>query len=176
MAELSLQYYPAPILLKSTESFDFEKHDAETISKKMISLMLGKNGIGLAGPQANFPYQILVFGHADPSLGFPSPIPLINPQITRHDETTSMDEEGCLSFPYISLKVVRPQSIDVKYQNVKGDWLEQTYVGYPAKCIQHEVDHLHGINFNDRVTKLKYNMAVKKREKLMKKVRQRIHG
>ena len=77
-----------------------------------------------------------------------------------------MDVEGCLSFPNILVQVLRPKKVDVKWQNKFGDTMRNTLDNYESKCFQHELDHLNGITFNKRVSKLKWDMALKRRDKV----------
>ena len=85
-----------------------------------------------------------------------------NPKIIAN--TTDMQdlEEGCLSFPGIYVKIKRPSAIKVEYQNSKGETEVSEFRGYDCKCFLHEYDHLEGITFQDRISQLKWALAVKK--------------
>jgi peptide deformylase len=77
-----------------------------------------------------------------------------------------LDQEGCLSYPGLFLTVKRPKSIVAEYQNSQGDIIEARFEGYLAKCFQHELDHLDGICFVDKVSQMKLNLAMKKLRKI----------
>lgn len=80
------------------------------------------------------------------------PVVMINPQILEFSETTCLGEEGCLSVPNQRALVERAQVIRVLYHTLEGDVMETTFEGFPARIVQHEVDHLNGILFVDRLT------------------------
>ena len=80
-------------------------------------------------------------------------------------EETVQDVEGCLSFPNVFVKVTRPKEILVKYFDENLKEISSKVIGYTAKCFLHEWDHLQGITFKDRVSKLKWDMAKKKAKK-----------
>ena len=75
------------------------------------------------------------------------------------------DEEGCLSFPGVYVKIKRPKAVQVKYQNSKGEEEIATFENYECRCFLHEFDHLEGITFRDRTSTLKWALAVKKSTK-----------
>jgi peptide deformylase len=70
-------------------------------------------------------------------------------------------EEGCLSFPGIYVKIKRPSAIKARWQNTAGEWQEGEFEGYDCKCFLHELDHLEGVVFKDRISPLKWALAVK---------------
>ena len=74
-------------------------------------------------------------------------------------------EEGCLSFPGIYVNIKRPKKILARWQTSKGELQESEFEGYNCKCFLHELDHLEGIVFQDRVSILKWTMAIKKSKK-----------
>ena len=130
----------------------------------MVEIMLNNNGIGLAANQVEFDGQVFVMGDKEDNATI-----CINPQILQHTEETVQDIEGCLSFPGIYVNVTRPK----KYSEWYDENLEKQTVkvgGYSAKCFLHEWDHLQGVTFKDRVSKLKWNMAVKKATKKRRNV------
>ena len=85
--------------------------------------------------------------------------------VVRASEEKTLDEEGCLSFPGLFVKVLRPEKVTVRWQNKKGETLMQHLDGMESKCFQHELDHLDGVTFDQRVSKMKWDMAKKKAEK-----------
>jgi peptide deformylase len=117
----------------------------------MLVSMYAARGIGLAAPQIGVHQQLLVI---DLELEDPSspPLVLINPEITGVGGTICTYEEGCLSIPGVYLDVVRPSVVEVGYRDAMGRPKKLKADGLMARCIQHEMDHLNGVLFVDRVT------------------------
>jgi len=117
------------------------------IIKSMFSVMYAENGIGLAAPQVGIPLQIIVVDTGN------DPFTLINPKIVKKSSRTSVNIEGCLSFPGKLFEVERSTSIVVRAKS--ENWKDLSFVatGINAICIQHEYDHLMGITF-DKIGKL----------------------
>jgi peptide deformylase len=163
---LELKYYPYELLNKKVFEFKFDEiTDPEKIEHDMITVMSNNGGIGLAANQVDLDARVFVLG-SNGINGFPKPQAFFNPIITDFSQEQSIDKEGCLSFPSLWLNVKRPTWIEMSYQDSKGNWNDVRIDGYLAKAIQHEIDHLDGICFINRVSKLKIEMALKK---LMKK-------
>ena len=130
----------------------------------MIEVMENYNGIGLAANQVGLDARIFVMG-SNKIDGFCNPQAFINPIITKYSMEDSVDKEGCLSFPTLFLNVKRPKMIEATYYDIAGNQQEIRVTGYMAKCFQHEYDHLNGICFTNRVSKLKLEMSLKKLKK-----------
>ena len=158
-----LKYEPFELLHLPVAKFEFN-HDIEEIEREMIDIMKKHGGIGLAANQVGINARVFVMG-SDNITGFCKPQIFINPHILKVSEEKTLDKEGCLSFPGLWLKVNRPIWVEAAFQNTKGDWHEIRAEGYMAKCFQHEFDHLAGVCFTDRVSKLKLEMAIKKMRK-----------
>jgi peptide deformylase len=94
----------------------------------------------------------------------------INPEITDMSKETIRYKEGCLTFPFLFLDIERPQKIKVKYLNEQLETVEEHFDGIVSRCYQHELDHMQGTVFTELVSKLKLNMALKKRDKEIKRV------
>ena len=121
------------------------------LAKDMLQSMYSAKGIGLAGPQVGISKELLVIDiNFEDSAA--EPIILINPEITAFGSTLTTYEEGCLSIPGIYLNVVRPSTIKLKFRDEMGRPRKMNADGLLARCIQHEVDHLKGVLFVDRVT------------------------
>jgi len=162
---MNLIYYPNDFLNKKVKDFNLENPevDPKELKDNMVQIMLDNNGIGLAANQVEFDGQVFVMGDTAENATIH-----INPVVLQHTKDTVTDAEGCLSFPNIFVKVTRPKEILVQFydENLK---LKQAKIGgYSAKCFLHEYDHLQGITFKDRVSKLKWNMAEKKAKKYEK--------
>ena len=162
---MKLVMYPDKILETKVSQVNIEDpgFDPIELKQQMVEVMLANNGIGLSANQVGLDAQVFVMGDKENNCTM-----CINPEIVQHTEETSMEVEGCLSFPGMYVKVKRPTEIlakwfdeNLKEQSVKID-------GYTAKCFLHEWDHLQGINMKDRVSKLKWDMATKKMKKYLK--------
>ncbi len=136
-----------------TEAKRISKVDNQirNLAKDMLQSMYSAKGIGLAGPQVGISKELLVIDiNFEDSAA--EPIILINPEITAFGSTLTTYEEGCLSIPGIYLNVVRPSTIKLKFRDEMGRPRKMNADGLLARCIQHEVDHLKGVLFIDRVT------------------------
>ena len=121
------------------------------LAKEMLQSMYSAKGIGLAAPQVGISQELLVIDINFEDSGA-EPLILINPEITAFGSTLNSYEEGCLSIPGVYLNVVRPSTIKLKFRDEMGRPRKMNADGLLARCIQHEVDHLKGILFLDRVT------------------------
>ena len=123
--------------------------------------MVHSNGIGLAANQIGITKRFFAIG-SESFDKIQKPVIMWNPSIVRASEEKTLNVEGCLSFPGLFVKVLRPERVTVRWQNLKGETLMQHLDGYEAKCFQHELDHLDGITFDQRVSKMRWDMAKKK--------------
>ena len=125
--------------------------DTRNLAKDMLQSMYSARGIGLAAPQVGISKELLVIDiNFEDSAA--EPLVLINPEITAFGNTLNSYEEGCLSIPGVYLDVVRPSTIKLKFSDEMGRPRKMNADGLLARCIQHEVDHLKGVLFVDRVT------------------------
>ena len=158
---LKIVKFPNDILRQNVEEFDFDKVvlDPIKLEQELIETMLAHDGIGLAATQVGLPLRVFVMGYrGDPEAAQA----FFNPMVVKWTDDTDDLEEGCLSFPGIYVNIKRPKKILARWQNSKGEWQESEFDGYNCKCFLHELDHLEGIVFQDRVSALKWAMAVKK--------------
>jgi peptide deformylase len=121
--------------------------------------MLAHDGIGLAANQVGIRAKVFVMGYRENPETAQA---FFNPIILSNTEKIEDLEEGCLSFPGVYVKIKRPHAIKARWQNSSGEWEEGLFEGYNCKCFLHEFDHLEGITFQDRVSQLKWALAVKK--------------
>ncbi|MBW4530209.1 MAG: peptide deformylase [Aphanothece saxicola GSE-SYN-MK-01-06B] len=121
------------------------------LARDMLRSMYTAKGIGLAAPQVGVHRQLLVID-LDLEEAATPPLVLINPEITAAGASFNTYEEGCLSIPGVYLDVVRPSVVEVTYRDETGRPRRLKADGLLARCIQHEMDHLHGVLFVDRVT------------------------
>jgi len=158
---------PDPWLQKVVKDFDFEALDAKAISEKMIELMAQEGGIGLSANQVALDARIFVM--KPHLLDDKSPLVIINPHIESVTVNHEDLPEGCLSHPDLFLTVKRPRGIVVKYLDISAKECTIELYDIDARCFLHEYDHLQGIEFTDRVSKLKLDRAKKKRFKIKKR-------
>lgn len=158
---LKLHAEPFELLHRAVKDFDFNSQDPKQITQEMIAIMERYNGIGIAANQVGLDARIFIMG-SNKIDGFCKPQAFINPVITKINDEMTLDKEGCLSFPTLFLNVKRPSKIEATYYDVDGNLQEVRVSGYMAKCFQHEYDHLNGICFTNRVSKLKLDMALNK--------------
>lgn len=121
------------------------------LARDMLRSMYTAKGIGLAAPQVGVAKQLLVID-LDLEEAATPPLVLINPEITAAGASLNTYEEGCLSIPKVYLNVVRPSVVEVSFRDELGRPRKLKADGLLARCIQHEMDHLHGVLFVDRVT------------------------
>ena len=135
----------------------------------MFETMKNYGGIGLSANQVGKPYRLFVMGD-NLQINKGRKWECINPEITDMSKETIRYKEGCLTFPFLFLDIERPQKVKVKYQNEQLETVEEEFDGIVSRCYQHELDHMHGRVFTELVSKLKLNMALKKRDKEIKRV------
>ena len=157
---------PNPWLDKKVKPFDFNTLDAPSIAKEMLELMEIEGGIGLSANQVALDAQIFV---TKPYLANNTePLVFINPEIVSITEEADTMPEGCLSHPELFLKVKRPKGVVAKYLDIYAKERTIELYDIDARCFLHEYDHLQGIEFTDRVSKLKLDLARKKQTKTRK--------
>jgi peptide deformylase len=163
--KLKIVQYGDPVLRAKGKSIEQIDDRIREIARNMIETMQEANGVGLAAQQVGQPLQLTVLDvsqvedrpstlklngqEIDPATVMP--MILINPAIKPGTETES-GTEGCLSFPEITGEIDRSKSVTVKAQNQNGESVEFEAGGLLARAIQHEVDHLNGILFIDRMS------------------------
>jgi peptide deformylase len=157
---------PHDTLVQSSTPWDFSADgDAEQLEKDMCNFMIAAGGIGLAANQIGLAKRVFVMGSNNIE-GFPAPFALFNPRIIEASSEMVLDREGCLSYPGLFLTINRAEWIVAEYQDSQGNTKEVKIDGYLAKCFQHELDHLDGVCFVDRVSQMKLNLAMKKLRKV----------
>jgi len=122
----------------------------------LIDTAIANRGVGIAAPQIGQPYRIFVIA-SHPSDRYPqaptmSPTPMINPRILSHGKEVKRDWEGCLSVPDTRGLVPRYCQIEVEYTTLSGEAKQEILTDFVARIFQHELDHLDGILFTDRIT------------------------
>jgi peptide deformylase len=161
---LPILQYGDPILRAKGKRIDQIDDRIRELAESMIETMHAANGVGLAAQQIGQALQLTVIDvsevedrpstmklngqEVDPKTAMP--LVLINPEITLH-KATAVGTEGCLSFPEITGEIERAESVAVGAQNLDGERIEFEASGLLARVVQHELDHLNGILFIDRM-------------------------
>ena len=159
------------VLREPPPIFDFDNppEDPKEIASKMAETMDKFGGLGLSANQCGLPYRMFVMRtmrEGDEEATIES---YFNPELVRVSQETDMMKEGCLSFPDIYLMIRRSKTIELKYQDASGESHQIMLEGLGARCVQHEMDHLNGIIFLQRASRLKIERALKARKKERKK-------
>ena len=154
-----IRQYGDPVLTE--ESHPVEPGvQTRTLSERMIKIMYGADGVGLAAPQIGILQRLIVF-----RFGREEPQVLLNPEITWLSEETETEPEGCLSLASLSVDVERALRIKVQGLDIEGAPHEFELEGLEARILQHEVDHLSGVMIHNRTSR-------EQRKELMGRLRQ----
>lgn len=137
----------------------------DALAELLVDLLSLHKGIGLAANQVGLPYNALVIGDVFGNGGQGNFVVMFNPTIVHSSGKLVELEEACISFPGVLLKIKRPTDVRVRWQNEKGVVDTSFVSGLTARVIQHEIDHLQGIPFTERVSKLKRDIAMRKASK-----------
>ena len=162
---IKVYQYPHETLLQTstawTETDTIQGYDdLERFETDMIKMMLDESGMGLAANQIGITKRFFAIGHNSFDT-FQKHAIIWNPQVINSSKEKVIDIEGCLSFKNVFVKVERPKVIEVQYETTQGKTRSAKLDGMESKCFQHELDHLDGITFNKRVSKLRWQMANK---------------
>lgn len=139
------------VLRKPAKRISKVDESVRDLARDMLRSMYSAKGIGLAAPQVGVHKQILVID-LDLENSTNPPLVLINPEIITTSATLETYEEGCLSIPEVYMDVIRPSSIKVSFRDEMGRPKKMNADGLIGRCIQHEIDHLNGVLFVDRVS------------------------
>lgn len=159
------------VLRTPPPEFDFENppEDPAEIAKNMAEAMDKFGGLGLSANQVGLPYRMFVMRTMHEGDTESKVLPYFNPKLTRVSQETDLMKEGCLSFPDLFLMIKRSKTIEFTYQDETGEEKSAVLEGIGARCVQHEIDHLNGILFLQRASRLKLERAMKARKKEKKK-------
>lgn len=162
MAILDILKYPDPRLKKLSEPVNEVDDRVQRLLTDMAETMYAAPGIGLAAPQVGVNERLIVIDLGNDEAEDGTPIPgrlykIANPEII-HAEGEAEYEEGCLSIPSIKDVVTRAEQVVVRGLDEKSKQIEIAADGLLAICLQHEIDHLDGILFIDRLSTIKRNL------------------
>jgi peptide deformylase len=156
-----------PILRQVIPEFDFTNPpvNANEFASSLVETCKLHHGIGLSANQCGFPYRVFVMGSDDNYVAF------FNPELINVSKEEVHMVEGCLSFPFLALRITRPAEIGVRYQDFNGEWKGTTLSGISARAFLHELDHMNGIVYTDKVKPMALQSGMNKRSKIIKKLR-----
>jgi peptide deformylase len=152
MAVLEILHYPDPRLKEISEPVEkFDDELKQFIVDLEETMRAGPGGVGIAAPQVGRLQRIAIVDvSAKPKTPNHGKLILINPEITDW-QGMKKGREGCMSVPDFTGNVIRAEKIAIKFQDVNGDWIEHDMAGFEARAVQHEMDHLDGLLFLDRL-------------------------
>lgn len=134
---------------------EFNTEWLRQLAQAMHTTMLEQNGVGIAAPQVYISKRIIIVASRSNSRYPDAPemeaVVMVNPEILEFSRETCMGEEGCLSVPDVRGTVERAETVKLRYLTLEGEPVETIYKGFPARIIQHEIDHLNGILFVERL-------------------------
>ena len=155
MAILEIKHYPDPVLRQVAKPVTLINDDLRKLAADMLETMIDANGIGLAAPQVGVSQRMVIvdfFETDDEGEEIRhDPRVLINPVIVKRSREKELSSEGCLSFPGLHSKVKRNLRVVCEAQDLEGNIVEYAAEGLAARAIQHEIDHLDGVLFVDKV-------------------------
>lgn len=146
------------LTLKAASVVESEFNSAwlNELAAAMQATMLERNGVGIAAPQVYVSKRVIIVA-SRPNPRYPDApemdaVVMVNPEILEQSEVTVLGEEGCLSVPNERGQVTRAETIKVQYFTLQGELVETVFQGFPARIVQHEIDHLNGILFVDHLS------------------------
>lgn len=154
---MQIVHYPDLGLRTPGKEIQIVDDNIRLIANRMVSTMYNANGVGLAAPQVAQSIRLII---VDPWQDEEDPIVAINPVIQSYGGYYK-GEEGCLSIPGFVGEVERAEAITVEYQNLEGAIVIEEHEGFPAVVFQHEIDHIDGILFTDRIGKMRRRVFIK---------------
>lgn len=161
-APLQLRYYGDPVLRKKAEPVtEITAAELQLAEEMLITMYATGNGIGLAAPQVGVLKRFLIVDVGEADDEEYEPVMLFNPEILE-EEGEIVAEEGCLSIPNVTADVKRPEKVVVEGINVARERVRIEADGLLARALQHELDHLNGVLFIDRLSGLKRQLLAGK--------------
>ncbi len=168
MAILDVLQFPDPRLRRRSDPVEKLTDELGQLAADMLETMYDEPGIGLAAPQVGVPLRLVVLDtewtEEDAER---APLVLVNPEITIREGKLTWTE-GCLSVPDFSADVLRNERVVLRATDLEGNEIVEEASGLRAVCFQHELDHLDGLLFIDRISRLKRELYVQKRKKALR--------
>lgn len=144
MSVLPIVQWPDPRLTETCAPVEAITPEIEKLAADMLETMYAAPGRGLAGPQVGAMVRLFVMD-AGWKEGKPDPVVCINPMLMEVSEERVSNSEGCLSIPGVSATISRPAQVQMVWTGLNGGRYVQSFSGFAAACVQHEIDHLDGI-------------------------------
>ncbi len=168
MALREVLQFPDKRLTRMSEPIEEVTDEIRQLASDMLEVMYDEPGIGLAAPQVGEAIRLIVVDTEwTDDDAERNPLVLVNPEITEEDGSV-MWTEGCLSVPDFQADVERAAEVTLSATDLDGKPVEIRADGLQAVCFQHEIDHLDGVLFIDRISRLKREMYVRKRKKQLR--------
>ena len=172
MALRPVLQFPDPRLKRVSRPIGAISDEIRALARDMIEVMYDEPGIGLAAPQVDEAIRLVVLDtHWTEEGAEKNPLVLVNPEIVEREGTLTWTE-GCLSVPDYTAEVERAARVRVRYRDLDGNEHEENAEELRAVCLQHELDHLDGVLFIDRISRLKRSLYVQKRKKALERDRE----
>ncbi|MFH1799132.1 MAG: peptide deformylase [Candidatus Omnitrophota bacterium] len=162
MKRLEVKLYPDPCLRIKTKTVESFTEEIEETLRVMADIMYERQGIGLAATQVGLGLSMMVI---DTGSGLRA---CVNPEILEKSKECSQTEEGCLSFPGLTVNIARPEKIKIRAKNEKGELFIQKMEGLDARAFQHELDHLQAKLIIDYLDPVRRCIAVLRRGRIKK--------
>ena len=159
MSVMKIEMLGSEALRRRAEEIGGVDDELRRVVRDMFETMYDAEGVGLAGPQVGLSRRVIVVDVREEGT---HPFAMVNPRILESSRDTDKAEEGCLSIPGVSSVVERPSRVTVEGLDENGAPVRMEAEGLLARCLQHEIDHLDGILFIDRISPLKRTMLLKK--------------
>ncbi|WP_114965843.1 peptide deformylase [Alkalilacustris brevis] len=166
MAVLPCLPWPDPRLATPAAPADAITDAIRALWQDMIDTMEAMPGVGLAAPQIGVLLRLAV---VDASDGRGEAVRMANPEILHESIKLRAHEEASPNLPGISARIERPRAVTVRFLNADGEWEERDFVSLWATSVQHQIDHLNGRMYFDRLSPLKRRMLLSRAEKLRKR-------
>jgi peptide deformylase len=169
MALRDVLKFPDKRLQEISSPIEKVTDEIRELASDMLDVMYDEPGIGLAAPQVGETIRLIVVDTEWTADGVErNPLVLVNPEIVESSGKI-MWSEGCLSVPDFEAEVERASHVKLRASNLDGENLEIAASELQAVCFQHEIDHLNGILFIDRISRLKRNLYTKRRKKQLRR-------
>jgi peptide deformylase len=169
---LPIYLHPHPVLQKHAEPVAAINAAALSLAEDMLATLAVADGVGLAAPQVGQSTRLIVLdlGEERPdgtrNYAIKAPEIMFNPEILAYGEATGTRQEGCLSLPGLWAEVERPTEVTVKYLDKDGQLCEESASGLKAVVLQHEIDHLNGVLFIEKLSPSRKALAMPKWQRL----------
>jgi len=155
-----LLHSPLPVITADTEP-----EDRKEILNNMIETMKHYGGIGLSANQVGLALRMFVFGDNKHY------IPCFNPRIIAYSDKKVPMEEGCLTYPGLFVKIIRPEWVTVTFEDENRELHEETFRDLLARVFQHEYDHMEGIDFRNLAGRVSLDIAQRKVKRATRKMK-----